>query len=402
MNLFADRYFIQSDAQEGDGTHLFDEVLRTFYHFNRDNETFAQDQEAQLDFDIFEWKTGRPPKKVKSFDHSSANKVDDWSQHNSISQVVYPGDILTIRYSDKGAAWKDICSPGIDPREDVCKEIKIFGIDKESDFGILLDPINIIGGTYYEVRGLVTNIEVTIVGYSILLDRKGSITETSQDILNSLISGKNFINIGSPFSKRNSLFISDLLPGNNYTVFALLSDRKGRWQIYSDSFTTKRREVYVDIDEIFVKHNGDGDGSGTTDARFQAHFSEFQLDKSYNRVGNSQYERLDFGQFSNVKSNSAIPFGSFFASQFGPTKVVGNHFIVIRSTAQDLDFLSKDEADTMNVTRPLAPYLDGFALPFNMGKNEVMQNAKFRVQAITDDDGPFEVLMTVRYNVYYS
>lgn len=55
----------------------------------------------------------------------------------------------------------------------------------------------------------------------------------------------------------------------------------------------------------------------------------------------------------------------------------------------------------MNVNRPFSPYLDGFALPFNSGKNEEMNKNKFTVQAITDDDGPFEVWMTVEYSVFY-
>ena len=156
--------------------------------------------------------------------------------------------------------------------------------------------------------------------------------------------------------------------------------------------------------DIFVKHNGDGDGSGTTDARFQAHFTKIQLDKFLNPISNTHIERIDFGQFSNVKSNSKVPIGSFFASQFGPTKAMGSHHISIRSTAQDLDkgiWLTKDEADTMNVNRPFSPYLDGFALPFNSGKNEEMNKNKFTVQAITDDDGPFEVWMTVEYSVFH-
>lgn len=84
--------------------------------------------------------------------------------------------------------------------------------------------------------------------------------------------------------------------------------------------------------------------------------------------------------------------------------MIGSHYISIRSTAQDLDqgiWLTKDEADTMNVNRPFSPYLDGFALPFNSGKNEEMNKNKFTVQAITDDDGPFEVWMTVEYSVFY-
>lgn len=55
----------------------------------------------------------------------------------------------------------------------------------------------------------------------------------------------------------------------------------------------------------------------------------------------------------------------------------------------------------MNVNRPFSPYLDGFALPFNSGKNEEMNKNKFTVQAITDDDGPFEVWMTVEYSVFH-
>ena len=55
---------------------------------------------------------------------------------------------------------------------DACREIKIYAIDQEVDFGLRIDPITIVGGTYLEIQELSSDTPLSMIGYSISPDSK--------------------------------------------------------------------------------------------------------------------------------------------------------------------------------------------------------------------------------------
>ena len=90
---------------------------------------------------------------------------------------------------------------------DACREIKIYAIDQEVDFGLRIDPITIVGGTYLEIQGLFSDTPLSMIGYKIYPDNKLMYSMTSEDLYTIINGDGNFIYKGSALLNTNTLLL---------------------------------------------------------------------------------------------------------------------------------------------------------------------------------------------------
>lgn len=286
MKLYADRYFILSNKRRSDFPHPSPNEyleLSTNYHHETEKPLYGVDEDGNrvqlFDtnqepfpsfFEIWEQMNSETPKVTKKFDdikaHSDLNK--------SLSNMVFPGEVLKIKLVDLDYGFNP-CIPAPHILEEKCKEIKIYGIEKESDFGLNFDIASeIIGGTYYKINSIFSEMQVqySIVGYSIFKDFSIDPKTPQLDILSLVQNDKYFQFLGTDYKKSHPFLIEKmpnmhpngelLIPGNKYTVILITCDQKGRWQLFTREFVTKKREATIEILDVRTEWVGDTDGEG--------------------------------------------------------------------------------------------------------------------------------------------